>query len=966
MTGEARRSVPCLLYMPKIEDWVVSRGQDDELDKDGIVKHPKGFGISNSEADDHLCESRSEININGEDEATLEVSVTWKLMKQQLQTMPPGTHVMILATCESGVETLPLEVVNYFSPQVETPSRKSSLYPVQVSTCVTVEFRSCHDPKGLLERTAQDVARALASGFASRISRLREAYTAGCSAEKPKLFTAAEVRLSTSVQQIIADKVSQIRARVQEDLGKDLRTIGEDWARNLGGTPYAKDLAKEFGIDVGRGLGLDLGLEFKDLENGLVEEVNKECALNVEDTAMRDVEVGGGGASCMIRGRSIDQAFVDISEQEHQKSTQRKGRGFVISGNQSLNLNETDSIANDAMRNSLPLQDVCASANLMKDTPNYQLSMVVEQLEGQATSELLGSTKEAGSKQADAEEFSPAWTTQRKALQSAIAFLGYRLLRDPQLAGLRNATTMLKFVPVFDIHDCIDDGIFNWETLETRRKEDVHEPEYVRGLAAVGYKACRGVYRTGREVEFEFCRVIETLYERVQQKINNGKDSLQYFHLTTQAATLVDLMATWVLEVRKLEVAANMHNLPIAKSLVEDDYIVEDQQDHQESDQKQSDETIRAEAANGEDHSTAVLSPKTGGGGSEQVENGFVPRQDSKSNSASSDSPELGSVLKNDVFTEKMPVTSNVRESQALSNGIARGALGFCPRENSLLDAVPVSVMTNCKHPVSPDRNGDRSLHRSPVVETTVEKTLPSEKSRLLSSLRGSITPEARLRVDGPVHDVDGEVSKVKSLRQAVRFKPECFRQLERVVREFLDVSCKTETSNSSVEVLHDLITGCASSALAASQNVLNKSEKTNITHQVILQWAGLTCHCGGGRPVDLNFGATGMDGSPRQLSFIVSPTLSTKQTTPTGQASSGKVKKRKKSRLSFSDFQSPPAKRPSISASETSLPVGVVSPMKQINSSKSYTCLRPVTRAIKTMVDELSRGKGPKPGGQK
>lgn len=194
---------------------------------------------------------------------------------------------------------------------------------------------------------------------------------------------------------------------------------------------------------------------------------------------------------------------------------------------------------------------MCASADLMKDTQNHQLSMDVEQLKGQTTSELLAITREEGSKQAVVEEFSPAWTTQRKALQSAIAFCGYRLLRDPQLAGLRNATTMLKSVPVFDIHDCIDSGTFNWETLESRRKDEVHEPEYVRGLAAVGYKACRGVYRTGREVEFEFRRVIETLYERVQQKIDSGKDNLQYFHLTTQAATLVDLMASWVLEVRK-------------------------------------------------------------------------------------------------------------------------------------------------------------------------------------------------------------------------------------------------------------------------------------------------------------------------------------------------------------------------------------------------------------------------------
>lgn len=199
---------------------------------------------------------------------------------------------------------------------------------------------------------------------------------------------------------------------------------------------------------------------------------------------------------------------------------------------------------------------MCATADLMEDTQNHQLPGDVEHFEEGLTSELLDTAGEGGSKQAVAEESSATWTVQRKALQSAIAFCGYRFLRDPQLAGLRNSTTMLKSVPVVDINDCKDAGTFNWETLEYqtssgRREDEVPEPEYVRGLAAVGFKACRGVYRTGREVEYEFRRVVETLYERVQQKIDSGKDSLQYFHLTTQAATLVDLMASWVLEVRK-------------------------------------------------------------------------------------------------------------------------------------------------------------------------------------------------------------------------------------------------------------------------------------------------------------------------------------------------------------------------------------------------------------------------------
>lgn len=254
------------------------------------------------------------------------------------------------ATCESGVAALPLEVLNYFR-QPETASRKSSLYLSKASPCALVEFTSCRDPEGLLERASQDIARALAAGFGGRIARLREEYTAGCSAEKPKLNTAAGIKLPTSVQQIIAEKVSQIRTRVREDLGKDLRNIGQDWARNLGESPYTNDVAKVFGIDVGRGLGLDLGLEFRNLESGLVEEVNRECSVGIEERATSHV-----GASCLIRGQSNEQNSIDMSEQALQRSTQGKGARFVISGGRSLDFSEADGRENDLVGKALNLR----------------------------------------------------------------------------------------------------------------------------------------------------------------------------------------------------------------------------------------------------------------------------------------------------------------------------------------------------------------------------------------------------------------------------------------------------------------------------------------------------------------------------------------------------------------------------------------------------------------------------------
>nr|XP_024382462.1 uncharacterized protein LOC112285693 isoform X2 [Physcomitrium patens] len=445
--GEARRSAPCVLYMPKIEDWVVSKDKNGKNDMSGIVKHPEGFGISNARAEDSLHE-RFRVNSKNGDEAPRDISVAWKVMKQQLQTMPPDTQLMLLATCESGVESLPLEVVNYFSPQFERTSSISSVCAAKVSPCVLVEFSSNYELKSVLEKASQDIASVLASGFGSRMARLREEYIAGCSAEKPKFTNAVGVRLPTSLQQAIANKVSQIRTRVREDLGRDLRNIGQDWARILGGSPYANDLAKVFGMDVGRGLGLDLGLEFKNLEFGLVEEANKECNIDVGGK-LAAVDKNAVGASCTIGCN--ERSSLGILE-DHQRSAHCKDAEFVISGGRSLNFNEVDVNEHGTMRKTLHLQDLCTSTDRMNDTRIHPVGWDKEQREGQPTSESLGTAKVGDSMKA-AEESSATWTSQRKALQSAIAFCGYRLLRDPQLAGLRSATTMLKRVPVVDINE---------------------------------------------------------------------------------------------------------------------------------------------------------------------------------------------------------------------------------------------------------------------------------------------------------------------------------------------------------------------------------------------------------------------------------------------------------------------------------------------------------------------------------
>ena len=201
-------------------------------------------------------------------------------------------------------------------------------------------------------------------------------------------------------------------------------------------------------------------------------------------------------------------------------------------------------------------QGISGTVDLSPGIQNQSHPVGIEEIERQPASAQVGAERTEASKQLVTNDTSVPLLMECKALQSAISFCGYRLLQDPQLAELRSATTMLRVVPTFNLNDCTNDGTetFDWETLEFRTSnglEKVSDPQYVRGLTAIGLKAQRGVYQTGREVEYELHRVIEALYARVQQKLNSGKDSLQYLHLTSQAATLLDIMASWVHEVHK-------------------------------------------------------------------------------------------------------------------------------------------------------------------------------------------------------------------------------------------------------------------------------------------------------------------------------------------------------------------------------------------------------------------------------
>jgi hypothetical protein len=80
--------------MPKIEDWVVNREGDGKENTDS----PKNQ--NNSASQNHFSKGRSQKDVQHDDSMVVEVSNAWKLMKQQLQTMPPDTQLMLMVcTC---------------------------------------------------------------------------------------------------------------------------------------------------------------------------------------------------------------------------------------------------------------------------------------------------------------------------------------------------------------------------------------------------------------------------------------------------------------------------------------------------------------------------------------------------------------------------------------------------------------------------------------------------------------------------------------------------------------------------------------------------------------------------------------------------------------------------------------------------------------------------------------------------
>jgi hypothetical protein len=135
-------------------------------------------------------------------------------------------------------------------------------------------------------------------------------------------------------------------------------------------------------------------------------------------------------------------------------------------------------------------------------------------------------------------------------LSAAISAIGYQLLYNPELRELRHATCKLKYGPSFvaktkrkkspsgytDGGSCLNDELGSID---------------MKGLIAVGLLAYNGTYTKARDVASAVKEVLRLLMDRIDAKVNLGKDPEQFSHLMHQAASLEDKIFSWAYHLRR-------------------------------------------------------------------------------------------------------------------------------------------------------------------------------------------------------------------------------------------------------------------------------------------------------------------------------------------------------------------------------------------------------------------------------
>ncbi|KAL2331394.1 hypothetical protein Fmac_018975 [Flemingia macrophylla] len=149
----------------------------------------------------------------------------------------------------------------------------------------------------------------------------------------------------------------------------------------------------------------------------------------------------------------------------------------------------------------------------------------------------------------------------------SISTLGYQILLYPHFAELCWVTSKLNEGPCADVsgpwrgwpfNSCIirPNNSHNKMVISCSSGGSVKSREgsgLVRGLIAVGLSAYRGVYKSVREVSLDVRKVLENLVEKINTKIQAGKDRYQYIRILSQVAYLEDMVNNWAYSLLSME-----------------------------------------------------------------------------------------------------------------------------------------------------------------------------------------------------------------------------------------------------------------------------------------------------------------------------------------------------------------------------------------------------------------------------
>ncbi|KAG4960765.1 hypothetical protein GLYMA_13G273300v4 [Glycine max] len=164
----------------------------------------------------------------------------------------------------------------------------------------------------------------------------------------------------------------------------------------------------------------------------------------------------------------------------------------------------------------------------------------------------------------------------KSTLLLAISTFGYQILLYPHFAELCWVTSKLDEGPCADVSGPWRGWPFNSCIVRPNNSQDKvavscssggtksrEASGLVRGLIAVGLSAYRGVYKSVREVSLDVRKVLEILIEKINTKIQVGKDRYQYFRILSQVAYLEDMVNNWAYSLLSLEQDSPEHKTKV-------------------------------------------------------------------------------------------------------------------------------------------------------------------------------------------------------------------------------------------------------------------------------------------------------------------------------------------------------------------------------------------------------------------